>query len=101
MNSKRFLDSARNDNWVQRYAARRNRADSRDYVYRNIIRRATCFVMQGEVDIAIYGTRRKNRALSSSECKKPCDNTISGWRSRRLTVKIVDSLCGGFSTADN
>src|SRR5947208_10311237 len=29
MNSKRSLDSARNDNWVQRHAARRNTAGSR------------------------------------------------------------------------
>src|SRR5947199_9134743 len=38
---------------------RRNTADSRDYVYRNIIRRATCFAIAGETGVAICGTRRK------------------------------------------
>ena len=33
--------------------------DSRDYVYRNIIRRATCFVMAAETGVAICGTRRE------------------------------------------
>jgi hypothetical protein len=29
----------------------------------------------------------RNRALSSAECKKPCDNMISAWCSRGLTSR--------------
>src|SRR5207244_7238895 len=69
------------------------KGDSRDYVYRNINRRATCFATAAHAETDRLGVHLNARSRTTTRSSK--------WRSRGLTAGVVDSLYGGFSTANN